>query len=153
MAELFKGMSKDKFVDDLVEKTGLNGHELYDYLMANIKKPEPKVAETESFYPTVDEITFRGTRKEARQYIIDRGATDIQQGLFGASSYEFAAAQMARIAKARKFYWEFPVRVVNPKMKTDRMMTYVAYAFWNDEKQQYDFGEYQKNPQELWAKT
>lgn len=152
MAELFKGMSKDKFLDSLVEQFGLNGHELYDYLVANVKKPEPKEVETDiSFYPTENEVVFRGTRQEALQFIIDRGATEMEQKLFKASSYGFAAAQMAAFAKARKFFWEFPARILNQATGAERIVVGEAYGFWNEDTQKYDiFDDHKKMPEEPW---
>lgn len=153
MAQLFKGMSQDKFLDSLVEKTGLNGHELYDYLMGIVKKPEPKEVETKDFYPVKDEVVFRGTRQEALQYIIDRGATEMEQKLFKASSYGFAAAQMAAFARARKFFWEFPARILNQATAQERVVVGEAYGFWNEDTQKYDIcGDHEKMPEELWSK-
>ena len=151
MAELFKGMSKDKFIDGLVEHFGLNGHELYDYLMG-VKKPEPKEVETDlSFYPVENEVAFRGTRQEALQYIIDRGATEMEQKLFKASSYGFAAAQLAAFARARKFFWEFPARILNQATGAERVVVGEAYSFWDEETQKYDiFDDHKKMPEEPW---
>ena len=153
MADLFKGMSKDKFLDGLVERFGLNGHELYDFLM-EVKKPEPKEVETDiSFYPVEDEVVFRGTRQEALQYIIDRGATEMEQKLFKASSYGFAAAQVAAFARARKFFWEFPARILNQATGAERVVVGEAYGFWNEDTQKYDiFDDHKKMPEDLWAK-
>lgn len=152
MAELFSGMSKDKFLDDLVKHFGLNGHELYDYLMANVKKPEEKKSVSD-YYPIVDEIRWRGTNEEALQYIIDRGATEIEQKLFRASTYAFRAAIMASCARARKFYWEFPARILNTKTGEDKVVVGEAYCFWSDETQKYDnFDDHKKMPEELWSK-
>ena len=143
-----------EFLKELTAKTGLYGEELFEEVRKKMGLKDPKEVETDiSFYPTVDEVVFRGTRQEALQYIIDRGATEMEQKLFKASSYGFAAAQLAAFARARKFFWEFPARILNQATGAERVVVGEAYGFWNEDTQKYDiFDDHKKTPEELWAK-
>lgn len=64
MAKLFSGMSKDNILDGLVEKTGKNGRELYDYLMALLgDKPPKSTISIEQFVDSLNNKTAEECRK------------------------------------------------------------------------------------------
>ena len=86
MAVLFKGMSKDNFVDGLVMKTGLNGHELFDYLMSILPEEKKEEKKEEPHYPTKDIARFYGTAKEAKDYLEILGADADTLKWFAASA-------------------------------------------------------------------
>lgn len=122
----------NEFLKELTAKTGLYGNELFDEIRRRMGLLEERKIDTSDRSPIVGEVRWRGTREEALQYIIDKGATETEQKLFKASSYAFAAAQLASFARATKFYWEFPLRTANG------VYTGEANGFWNPKTNKYD---------------
>lgn len=136
MATIFKGMSKDNFLDDLVQRTGLNGHDLHEYLVSLLPKEEEK--KNTDHYPTQEIARFYGDRFAAVLYLEGLGADESAVKLFKASSYEFRAAQLAAAARVKRFEWTCPITILRPNGEQDTQdRTFVG--FWNAEKEIYEF--------------
>ena len=139
MAVLFKGMSKDNFVDGLVMKTGLNGHELFDYLMSILPEEKKEEKKEEPHYPTKDIARFYGTAKEAKDYLEILGADADTLKWFAASALEYKTVMLAYWANAKRFEWTTPIIVLSPSRankETVGEQTFVAC--WNEEKKIYE---------------
>lgn len=135
MATVFTGMSKDSFLDNLVERTGKNGKELYDYLLELI--PEVKEEKDTSAWEPIKEFdSFYGNNGDALNYLISLGADDNTQKLFKASSPDFRAAILAATARVKKFEWTAPVHMLGSNDHWEDR-TYVGW--WNGEKTIYEF--------------
>lgn len=112
MAKYFSGMSQTNFLDGLVSQTGLNGHELYDYLLECIEK-NPKAKEeislsdikTESLRPG---RVFCGSYQELKEYAAREGVPEDSVRLIGASAPSFAACVVAGTLGLKWFMWERP---------------------------------------------
>lgn len=139
MARLFRGMSTDNFLDSLVEKTGLNGHELFDYVMNAL--PEKKKEKKEcDWFPNKDTVKFYGTTAEAIGYMEMLGADEDTVKWFKAGSPGFQASLLCSQARAKRFEWTTPVRVLTLNMATKEHMedrTYVGY--WKEDEKIYSF--------------
>lgn len=76
MAKIFKGMSQTNFLDGLVEASGKNGHELYDYLIDLLGRDTAELPADDASN-TLSTITkqpfkidyFRGSLKEFRTFL------------------------------------------------------------------------------------
>lgn len=113
MATEFKGMAKDSFLDGLVNQTGLNGHELYDYLLECIAK-NPKVQEKEHFdEPTKEGEEFYGNLTELREYFKAKGGSDKIAKFMGSYAPDFAASVVAGELGMEWFAWIRPTRFVD----------------------------------------
>lgn len=135
MATIFTGMSKDTFLDKLVEKTGKNGKELYDYLLELI--PEAKKETDSSAWEPLREFgSFYGNNAAALNYLISLGADESTQKLFKASSPEFRAAILAATARVMRFEWTAPVHMLGSNDHWEDR-TYIGY--WNGDTKHYDF--------------
>lgn len=105
MASLFKGMSKDDFLDGLVNETGLNGRELYNYLISLIrenKKPEKKKEESAFTEPLKEREYFSGSRQEMYEYILAHGGDTTH---LGCCSENAIANYAAKLSNSRLFIW------------------------------------------------
>lgn len=111
MAEYFKGMSKDKFVDDLVLATGLNGRELFDYMLSLI--PREKEEEEKELKPTKEGTEFFGSLRELREYFLLRGGSEKMARFLGACAPDFAAAIVAGELGMDWFCWKKPIMGIN----------------------------------------
>ena len=76
MAKIFKGMSQTNFLDGLVEASGKNGHELYDYLIDLLGRDTAELPanDTPNALSTVTKQPFkidyfRGSLKEFRAFL------------------------------------------------------------------------------------
>lgn len=113
MAKFFSGMSKDNFVDGLVAKSGMNGHELYDYLIELLEE-HPKVKKETKLEDVIPKeglrpgIEFCGGYQELKSYAKMAGVSDNMIQLIGASAPAFAACVMAAELKLKWFMWEKP---------------------------------------------
>lgn len=113
MAKLFRGMGRDNFLDGLVEMTGKNGHELYDYLKEIIeshKEPEEKIEEVPQYNGTP---SFRGTRKEFYGFLELHGGeryTKNGKDIWSACTVDALANYAANLLKVEwfDFYWVMP---------------------------------------------
>lgn len=105
MANVFKGMGKDNFVDSLVIETELNGHELYDYLVSLIrenKKPEVKKEELVFTEPLKEREYFSGSRKEIYDYILAHGGDTTY---LDCCSEDVIASYAAKVSNSKLFIW------------------------------------------------
>lgn len=128
MATMFKGMSKDNFVDGLVGQTGLNGHELYDYLSELIQSKKLVKEEKERIeYPTKAGEEFCGNLTELREYFKAKGGSEKMVKFLGACSPDFAAAVVAGELGMEWFAWIKPIRFVDGTTKN--WCFYGAYNF------------------------
>ena len=131
MATTFSGMSRDIFLDKLVERTGKNGKELFEYLMGLI--PEEKKEKNLREEPIKDFDSFYGSATDALSYLISLGADEFTQKLFKASSLEFRAAILAATARVRRFAWTAPMRILTPNMTEKEHQEGRTYiGFWDD---------------------
>ena len=113
MAKLFKGMSQTNFLDSLVEMTGKNGQELYDYLKEIVeshKEPEKKIEKVPQYNGTP---SFRGTRKEFYGFLELLGGeryTKNGKDEWSACTVDALANYAARLLKVQyfDFYWVMP---------------------------------------------
>lgn len=106
MAKYFSGMSKDNFVDGLVERFGLNGHELYDYLLSLAPKEETI---KEVIVPTKHGgMEFCGKYRDLKEFASLNGVSEKMICLIGASSPSFAACVVAAELGLEWFMWEIP---------------------------------------------
>ena len=123
MATIFRGMSKDNFLDGLVEKTGLNGHELYDYLVKLtgdkpvIREKEEKREERTSCYK--GKYEFSGSRQELIDLLKLHDADCY--GIGAASPYGICI-YAARVFKVSNLVWHRPIQVKN----TDGRISYTV---------------------------
>lgn len=107
MAKYFSGMSKDNFVDGLVEKFGLNGHELYDYLLSLAPPKEETVKEV--IVPTKrGGMEFCGKYRDLKEFASLNGVSEKMVCLIGASAPSFAACVVAAELGLEWFMWEIP---------------------------------------------
>lgn len=140
MASLFKGMSKDNFLDSLVEKTGLNGHELYDYLislMPKEKKEEEKVCD---WYPTKEIARFSGKLSDIQDYMRTLGANEKVIAATGGMTLGYIASILCSLNRVKRFELTTPVRILSPNMRQKERIedrTYIGY--WNEEEKHYSF--------------
>lgn len=140
MASIFKGMSKDNFLDSLVEKTGLNGHELFDYVMATLPDNKKETRKECDWFPIKDTVKFYGTTAEAISYLEMLGADEDNVKWFKAGSPGFQASMLCSYARAKRFEWTTPVRVLTPnRAERERIEDYTYIGFWNEEEKIYSF--------------
>lgn len=134
----FEGMGRSSFLDGLVEKTGLNGYELYDYLNELIDKADsnkPKIEEDEEcdYGPIQGPIELRCSWDEAREMITD----PTRYKWFGGSSPTFAACLLAADLRTEKLTWIRPVRI---RMKDcEKMGEETVVAYWSPKEKKYTF--------------
>jgi hypothetical protein len=105
MASTFKGMSKENFLDGLVLESGLNGHELYNYLISAIrenKKAEVKKEEPVFTKPLKEREYFSGSRQELYKYILDHGGDTTY---LCCGSEEAIASYVAKLTNCKIFVW------------------------------------------------
>ena len=139
MADLFKGMSQSNFLDGLVRKFGLNGHELYDYLMS-LKVSIPEEVDKNDVRPIKDIGRFYGNNRDALNYIISLGADEKIQQLFKASSPEFRACIMCSVARTHRFEWTAPVHLLTPNMtEKEKIVDKTFIGYWDEEREIYTF--------------
>ena len=110
----FSGMSKDSFLDGLIAKTGMNGHQLYEYLMDLVDKNPIEKEETkkEDIIPKDGlrpGIEFYGSSyKDLKDYAKKAGVSETMIKWLGASAPSFAACIIAAELKLKWFMWEKP---------------------------------------------
>lgn len=113
MAKFFSGMSKDAFLDGLVSITGLNGHELYEYL-EELSNKYPKEKKERSISEIVPQnklkpgIEFCGTYSELQDYATLAGVSEKMVRWIGSSTPAFAAYIVAAELGLKWFMWEKP---------------------------------------------
>ena len=107
MATLFHGMSQNNFLDGLVQKTGKNGHELYDYLQELIVAA-PKSDDKEVYIPTDIKPgqEFFGDLSTLRNYFAAMGGSDKMVKFLGACSPDFASCVVAGELGLEWFCWK-----------------------------------------------
>ena len=142
MAKLFRGMSTDNFLDGLVEKTGLNGHELYDYLV-KLTGDKPAIKEKEEknelFFPH-GEYAFIGDLSELGEFYKLHGGTDEMAKWFGTMIPGLVAIHVASVMKLEKFAWIRPTRFIGRDgSMTEGLCKYSCW--WRPEDQKYDFDD------------
>ena len=142
MAKIFRGMSTDNFLDSLVEKTGLNGHELYDYLVKLVgDKPviKEKEQEKKAFFPH-GEYTFTGNLDELREFYKLHGGSEEMAKWFGSMIPGLAAIHVASVMELEIFSWVRPARY----MRKDGSLVegWCKYScWWKPEDEKYDFDD------------
>ena len=118
MAIEFKGMSRDNFLDGLVIKSGMNGRELYDYLIELIDKNPVQKEKEYLNYPTKDGAEFYGNLQELREYLQLRGGSEKMVKFLGACAPDFAAAVVAGELGMEWFAWLRPIKLLDGTTKT-----------------------------------
>lgn len=116
MAKFFSGMSQSNFLDGLVSITGLNGHELYEYLEQLVRenpkeKKEKKIAEVIPQNQLRPGVEFCGSYKELKDYAALTGVSEEMVRWIGASAPPFAACIVAAELGLRWFMWEKPSKM------------------------------------------
>ena len=142
MAKIFRGMSTDNFLDSLVEKTGLNGHELYDYLVKLVgDKPviKEKEQEKKAFFPHGD-YTFTGSLDDLREFYKLHGGSEEMAKWFGSMIPGLAAIHVAAVMELEKFAWVRPTRFMSRNGSlSEGWCEYCCW--WKPETQKYDFDD------------
>ena len=113
MANVFKGMAKDKFLDDLATKTGKNGHELYDYLMELLAEKEEEEEELKEAPVVYERSSFVGTREEFYGFLELIGVpryTKKGNDIFGACTGDALANAAANTLGVDIFVWNCIVK-------------------------------------------
>ena len=116
MANIFKGMSQSKFLDDLATMTGLNGHELYNHLveLVNENKNNKTVEEKpQQIFECGDAYIFTGTLSEIRQFYLDHGGNPKIEAYFGGCCAGLICSHVASALKVRDFSWIREVTVMS----------------------------------------
>lgn len=113
MAKYFSGMSQSNFLDGLVSITGLNGHELYDYLEQLVKDnpKEKKEKDFEEIFPAASlrpGMEFCGKYRDLKEFASLNGVSEKMVCLIGASAPSFAACVVAAELGLKWFMWEIP---------------------------------------------
>lgn len=118
MAKFFSGMSQSNFLDGLVSMTGLNGHELYEYLEQLVKEnpKEKKISEIIPQNELRPGVEFCGSYKELQEYATLAGVSEKMVQWIGSSAPSFAACIIAGELGLRWFMWEKPSK--NPYVFT-----------------------------------
>lgn len=138
MAKLFKGMSVDNFLDGLVERAGLNGHELYDYLLELVEKNGPKEQKTvEIPKPTpTKECELDITLDEMKELYLLHGGNPNVSRYFGCSAPELVMCHVAGVMGVKKMTWIRPVTLYWPgKPSREGKAKYVIE--WDNEEENY----------------
>lgn len=106
----YSGMSRDAFLDGLVIQTGLNGRELYDYLVKLIQENprENKKEIKEVIVPTRRGMEFCGKYRDLKEFASLNGVSEKMVCLIGASAPSFAACVVAAELGLEWFMWEIP---------------------------------------------
>ena len=108
MAKLFSGMSQTNFLDELVSKTGKNGHELFDYLVSLLDGKEPQKPKTDETVKTyTGKREFAGSRKELIDLLKLHGADCY--GISAVTKYAMCL-YAARVFGVKEFRWYEPVQ-------------------------------------------
>lgn len=114
MAKIFRGMSTDNFLDSLVEKTGLNGHELYDYLVKLVEdKPAKKKEEKKELFFPHGEYVFTGNLAELKEFYKSNGGSEEIAKWFSSMVPGLAAIHVAAVMELEKFAWVRPTKCMN----------------------------------------
>ena len=114
MTKFFKGMSKDNFLDELVSKTGLNGHELFDHLMGILDKNElikQPLEKKNTWLPTKEEAGFSGSRSEIIDYYRTVGGDEKIACYMGGMCPELVCVHCATALGVKKFVWTATIKV------------------------------------------
>lgn len=132
MADLFKGMSQSKFLDTLVEKTGLNGHELFDFINEKIDPKQNSInkmvevlnnsSATEA-KEKLDAITKKApnTYKGTKQGLIDwasfylpQSKIDILNKWKSSMTNGYLATRVAEYLGLPNFVWIHTAQAIKP---------------------------------------
>lgn len=124
MAKVFKGMSQDKFLDSLVAATGLNGHELFDYIVERItesRKTVPAADSREIVLTTEGNktlIEFAGNKSEIADYYKNLGGDEKIIRYMGGMSPYLICTHCATILNVEEFVWITPCQKIGAGGRT-----------------------------------
>jgi len=144
MAKYFSGMSQSNFLDGLVSMTGLNGHELYEYLEQLVRDhPKDKKKDISEIIPQKGlrpGVEFCGSYNDLKNYAAIAGVSEEMVRWIGASAPSFAACIVASELGLKWFMWEKPsnnlyalecnIGMYNPKTNKWDIMTECSKEDW-----------------------
>ena len=137
MAKIFTGMSKDNFLNSLVELTGLNGHDLYSYLKNLVESDIQfitKIEEKEKQHTQYkdDCVTFTGTIEEIQKYYIGLGGKSTTASYFGCCVPELVCSHCASRLNVNSFIWYKPTKLIKANgITVDTIVPHGVY--WENE--------------------